>query len=97
MGHWKKSEIFLGVIKAGTPKKIVFEGLETLPKIVTITPYCGCTVPYYNEAKKEMVVLYSNKSIPNQVQGPQSISKRIDVTYDTGLSEVLIIKATRIR
>jgi hypothetical protein len=97
MSHWKNPNIHLGVIKAGTPKKVVFQGLSNIPKIVSIVPYCGCTAPNYNEAKKELTVTYNNSNIPPQVQGPQSVSKRIDITYDTGITDVLTIKATRVR
>ena len=97
MKYWKKSDLFLGVIKAGTPKKVVFEALATIPKVTNIVASCGCTSFFYDEKNKRLTVTYSNNHIPNQVQGPQSISKRIDVTYDTGTSEILTIKATRIR
>jgi hypothetical protein len=97
MNNWKNPTINLGVIKAGTPKKVVFYGLESLPKITAITPYCGCTTTNFDEKKKELVITYSNSNIPFQVQEPQSISKRIDITYNTGMTDILTIKATRVR
>jgi hypothetical protein len=97
MSHWKNPNMNLGVIKAGTPKKVVFYGLATLPKITAITPYCGCTTANFDEKKKELVITYNNSNIPPQVQRPQSISKRVDITYDTGMTDVLTIKATRVR
>lgn len=98
MGHWKNLNINLGVIKAGKARKVVFEALTDIPEITAITPYCGCTAPEkYNKEKKTLTIIYSNGTIPNQVQGPQSINKRIDVTYKTGETDILTIKATKIR
>lgn len=97
MSHWKNPNVHLGVIQAGVPKKITFNGLSTMPEIIKITPYCGCTTTSFDKNKKILTITYSNSKIPLQVQGPQSISKRIDITYNTGLTEVLTIKATRIR
>jgi hypothetical protein len=98
MSHWKNANINLGVIQAGKAKKITFEALPNIPEIVSITPGCGCTSTDYNKKTKELIVIYSNSKIPNQVQAPaQTISKSIYITYDTGLSEVLTIKATRTR
>lgn len=95
MSHWKNPNVHLGVIQAGTPKKVVFYGLSTMPNITAITPYCGCTTTHFDKDKKVLTITYSNSKIPPQVQGPQSISKRIDITYNTGLTDVLTIKATR--
>jgi hypothetical protein len=97
MTHWKNSTVNLGVLKAGTPKKVVFYALPTMPSIEKITPYCGCTTTNYNKEKGELVITYSNSKIPFQVQGPQSITKRIDILYTNGLTDVLTIKATKIR
>jgi hypothetical protein len=98
MGYWKNLNINLGVIKAGKAQKVVFKSLPGIPEITAITPYCGCTAPEkYNKEKGTLTILYSNGSIPNQVQGPQSINKRMDVTYNTGETDVLTIKATKIR
>ena len=33
MSHWKNPIANLGIIKAGTPMKVVFEGKPELPKI----------------------------------------------------------------
>ena len=41
MSHWKSTEMYLGMIKAGSPKRIIFQGNEDMPKIKRITPYCG--------------------------------------------------------
>lgn len=97
MSHWKNPEIHLGVIKAGSPKKVTFESLEGIPEIKTIAPYCGCTTTDYDKVKGELAITYSNSTIPNQVQGPQSIRKRIDITYEDGTTEILNITAIRIR
>jgi hypothetical protein len=97
MSYWKNSNVNLGIIKAGTPKKVVFQALPTIPKIKKIYPHCGCTTTKFNEKKKELVITYNNKTIPVQVQGPQSITKKIDVTYASGETEVLIIKAIKQR
>jgi hypothetical protein len=97
MSYWKTSEINLGVIKEGTPKKVIFEALENIPKISKIYAYCGCTDPKYDEEKKELSVIYNNKKMSFQVKGSQSITKRIDITYETGETEVLVIKATKTR
>jgi hypothetical protein len=97
MSHWKNPTVNLGVIQAGTPKKVVFYSLPTMPTIEKVTPYCGCTTTNYNKEKGELVITYSNSKIPMQVQGPQSISKRIDVLYTDGLTEILTIKAVRTR
>lgn len=97
MSHWKNPIINLGIIKAGTPKKAVFIALVNMPAITKIVPYCGCTTTHHDKVKGELTITYNNSAIPVQVTGPQSINKRIDITYDTGLSEILTIKATRIR
>lgn len=97
MSYWKNQNVFLGIIKAGNPKKVTFYGLPNIPKIIAISPYCGCTTTDFNEDKKELIITYSNKSIPLQVKGPQVINKKIDITYDTGETDILTIKATRIR
>ena len=97
MSHWKNPNVHLGVIQAGTPKKVVFEGLPTMPDVIAITPYCGCTTTHFNKDKKILTITYSNSKIPPQVQVPQSINKRIDITYNTEETEVLTLKATRIR
>jgi len=97
MSFWKNSTADLGTIKAGTKKKVVFEGLPNIPKITNIYAYCGCTTSSYNEKTRELVIVYNNGAISPQVQGPQSITKKVDVTYDTGITETLIIKATKIR
>lgn len=97
MSHWKNPNINLGVIKAGSPKTVVFQALPNIPNIVKIYPYCGCTTTHHDKKNGTLTITYSNSNIPFQVQGPQSISKRIDITYDTGTTDVLTIKATRIR
>ena len=97
MSHWINPEINLGIIKAGFPKKLAFKASETLPVIKKITPYCGCTATSYSEETKELIITYSNTAIHAQVQGAQVITKRIDVVYEDDSSEILIIKATRIR
>lgn len=97
MSYWKNPIVNLGIIQAGSSKKIIFEGLPNMPEIVEIIPYCGCTTTHFDKVKKTLTITYSNSKIPPQVQGPQSVFKRIDVTYDTGFTDVLIIKATRIR
>jgi len=97
MSHWEKSEINLGIIKAGSPKKIIFKSLESIPTIKLILPYCGCTATKYDEQTKELVITYSNSNIPDQVQGAQSVTKRVDIQYEDGTTEILTIKATRIR
>lgn len=97
MSHWKNPTINLGVIKAGTPKKVIFNALPNMPTINQIKPYCGCTTSEYNKDKKELVIIYSNGKIPDQVQGPQSITKRIDILYSNGLTDILTIKAVRTR
>lgn len=97
MGHWKNSNINLGVIQAGKPKKAVFQALPGIPEITAITPYCGCTATDYDKEKGTLTIIYNNGKIPDQVQGPQSINKRIDITYNTGLTDVLTIKATKTR
>lgn len=97
MSHWKNPTINLGIIKAGTPKKVTFFALPNMPAIEKITPYCGCTTTNYNKEKGELDITYSNSQIPMQVQGPQSITKRIDILYQDGLTDVLTIKAIRTR
>lgn len=97
MSHWQNPTVNLGIIKAGTPKKVVFIGLENMPQITNIVPYCGCTTTEHDKVKNQLTITYSNSAIPNQVQGNQSISKRIDITYEDGLSEILTILATRTR
>jgi len=97
MSHWINPEVNLGIIKAGSPRKIVFKASETLPIIKTISPYCGCTATSYNEQTKELTINYSNAAIPDQVNGPQATTKRIDIIYEDDSSDILIIKATRIR
>lgn len=97
MSYWKNPNINLGVIQAGTPKKVVFIALPNMPTITDISPYCGCTVFNFDKENQTLTITYSNSKIPSQVQGPQSINKRIDVTYDTGDTDILTIKATRTR
>ena len=97
MSHWKNPIISLGVIKAGSPKKVTFNALDTIPTISTIAPYCGCTTTNFDKVKGELVITYTNSTIPNQVQGAQSIKKRIDITYEDETTEILTITATRIR
>jgi hypothetical protein len=97
MSHWINPEINLGIIRAGSPRKLIFKASETLPVIKTISPYCGCTATSYNEATKELTITYSNAAIPDQVQGAQAITKRIDIIYEDDSSDILIIKATRTR
>jgi hypothetical protein len=97
MSYWANPEIKLGIIKAGSPKKVVFKGLETMPVIKVIAPYCGCTTTNYNDLTKELEITYSNSKLPDQVQGAQVSEKRIDITYEDDTTEVLTIKSTRIR
>jgi hypothetical protein len=97
MNYWEKLEINLGVIKAGSPKKIVFKGLDNMPNIKTIGVYCGCTTTQYNKETKKLIITYSNSDIPQQVVGPQAVLKRIDINYEDGTIDLLTIKATRIR
>jgi hypothetical protein len=97
MSHWQNPTVNLGVIKAGSPKKVTFIGLENMPQITNIAPYCGCTTTEHDKVSNKLTITYSNSPIPNQVQGNQSISKRIDITYEDGLSEILTITATRTR
>jgi len=97
MSHWQNPTVNLGIIKAGSPKQVVFIGLENMPEITRVTPYCGCTTTEHDKVNNKLTITYSNSLIPNQVQGNQSISKRIDITYKDGLSEILTILATRTR
>jgi len=95
MSHWKNPIINLGMIKAGTPKKVTFIALPTMPTIERIKPYCGCTTSQYDKEKGLLTITYSNSPIPMQVKGMQAINKRIDIIYTNGLTEVLTIQATR--
>lgn len=97
MTYWEKSEINLGTIKAGSPKKVIFKALDNVPKIKIIVPHCGCTATKYDEQTRELLITYSNTLIPEQVVGAQSILKRIDVYYEDNTTDLLTIKATRIR
>ena len=97
MSHWKNPINNLGIIKAGTPKKVTFIALPDMPTIESIKPYCGCTTSQYDKEKGLLTITYSNSPIPMQVKGMQAISKRIDITYQDGLTEVLTIQATRTR
>jgi hypothetical protein len=97
MSHWKNSTINLGIIKAGTPKKVTFIALPDMPTIESIKPYCGCTTSQYDKEKGLLTITYSNRTIPMQVKGMQTINKRIDILYVNGLTEVLTIQAIRTR
>jgi hypothetical protein len=97
MSHWKNSTISLGIIKAGTPKKVTFIALPDMPTIESIKPYCGCTTSQYDKEKGLLTITYSNRTIPMQVKGMQAINKRIDILYTDGLTEVLTIQAIRTR
>jgi hypothetical protein len=98
MSHWKNPIVNLGAIKAGTPVKITFVALSTIPKIKAVKPYCGCTASKYDETKKELNVTYSNRAIASHVgPAPQGIAKRIDIEYENGTVEVLTIKGSRLR
>lgn len=97
MSHWKNKIVNLGVIQAGSPKKATFISLPTIPVIDKITPYCGCTTTDYNRDKGQLVITYSNKKIPEQVQGAQAVNKRIDILYADGETETLTIQATKVR
>lgn len=97
MSHWKNPIIDLGLIKAGSPVKLTFVALPNIPPIKEIKPYCGCTASKYDKDKGELSVTYSNRPIPNQVVGTQSITKRIDVKYEDGKVDVLTIKGNKIR
>ena len=97
MSHWKNKIVNLGIIKAGTPKQATFIALPTIPTIEKITPYCGCTTTQYDSVKGHLVITYSNGKIPDQVQGAQSINKRIDILYADGETEILTIQATRVK
>ena len=97
MSHWTNPEYNLGIIKAGSPKKIIFKGKTTMPTILQVIPYCGCTTTNFNKETKELVITYSNARIPDQVKGAQSITKRIEIKYEDNTSEILIIKAVKTR
>lgn len=97
MSYWEQTEINLGVIKVGKPKKIVFKTLPGTPKITSIWPHCGCTATNYEEKTGQLFITYNNGSMPEQVQGAQSVLKRIDITYEDNQQEILLIRATRIR
>lgn len=97
MSHWKNATIHLGEIKAGKPVKLTFYALSSIPKIKEVKPYCGCTAGKYDEEKKELNISYSNAAIPPQVAGKQSVNKRIDIKYEDGTTDVLTIKATKIK
>jgi hypothetical protein len=97
MSYWQNPEQNLGTMKAGSAKKIVFKGLDTIPNIKSIDPYCGCTAVDFNKETKELIISYSNSLIPAQVQGSQVINKKIDITYEDDTKETLSINAIRIR
>jgi len=97
MSYWINPEVNLGIIRAGSPKKIVFQASETIPTIKQIIPYCGCTTTNYDDKSKQLFIIYGNGVIPPQVQGPQTSIKKISIIYEDNTEEVLIIKATRIR
>jgi len=97
MNHWINPEVNLGVIKAGSPIKIMFQASETILKIKSIVPYCGCTATNYNEATKQLFIKYDNGAIPAQVTGSQTIIKKISVIYEDDTEDLLLIKATKIR
>jgi hypothetical protein len=97
MSHWINPEIDLGIIKANSPKKIMFQASETIPKIKSIVPYCGCTTVNYNFKNRQLFITYSNSSIPPQVVGSQEVIKKISVIYEDDTEDLLLIKATKIR
>ncbi len=97
MSHWINPEVNLGVIKAGSPIKIMFQASETIPAIKQIVPYCGCTTTNYNETNKQLIIKYDNGAIPVQVRGPQATIKKITIIYQDDTQDLLLIKATRIR
>ena len=97
MSHWVNPEVNLGVIKAGSPIKVMFQASETIPAIKTIVPYCGCTTTTYNTKSKQLFIVYSNGAIPPQVVGSQAVTKKINVIYEDDTEDLLLIKATKIR
>ena len=97
MSYWKNTVIDLGVITQGKPQKVVFYAKDTIPLVKHVQPFCGCTSVKYHPEKKQLNVTYSNGKIPDQVMGPQTVAKKIEVTYEDDKKEILIIKAIRVR
>lgn len=97
MSYWINPEINLGLIKAGSAKKVVYKALENIPAIKQIIPYCGCTTTKFDTKTKELHIKYSNGAMAPQVVGLQSVNKRIDIVYENGSQETLTLKAIKIR
>jgi hypothetical protein len=93
MSTWGNKSINLGTIKENVKKIIIFEALNELNNIHSMSSSCGCSTPKQDGNK--IVVSYTPGTIPFHLisQGFYNTTKTITITYKDGTTDILSFKA----
>ena len=78
---WKQINVNIGDIKPKQLKEATFEYIGTIPKILRISPGCGCT--NVKQVGNTIKATISINNFPKQIQGAESIGikKNIVIYY----------------
>ncbi len=96
--YWEEKTKYIGEIIENRKEVIIFKANDNIPKILSINPSCGCTMPIYNKSEKELVVKFKAGEIPKHLNSDSYItSKKINIYYDNGNMDQLLFKCTIIK
>lgn len=97
---WKETYINLGEVPERSKTKFQFLIKEDLdknaPKIKYIKPTCGCTS--LKTSKEGVAGVFSSGTIPRHLHSStQKVTKRLEVFYEDGTTELLSFTATLVK
>jgi len=88
--NWKTNHIQLPDSNVGDKLKVRFHALQEI-QIKALSSSCGCSIPQYDEATKELVVQYVPTKVPKHLKkaGFYNTTKTITVTHKDGTVDKL--------
>ena len=94
---WEETEISLGKVSLRSKRRIIFQRkAEDKREIVRLLASCGCSVPRYDKAKRQVVVTFKPNPFPVHLKGHSSYGtfKTITVVFKDGTKDILKFTAT---
>lgn len=95
--YWQSKTVNIGNIRRNSSRVVAFQGLPTIPRVVSIHTPCHCTNATYNDVSRILTVKYKAGEIPPQVKGNQYVTKSIVVVYEDNTRDTLQISAIKTR
>lgn len=87
--YFKVDNKFIGQVKAGTTTSTFFEKLPDMPKVISVTTSCGCTVDKWSDLFLE--VKFTAKAVPLHLKkiGYYEVTQTVTISYDTEEKDIL--------